>query len=75
MSDDVDLASDESRAEMYAEAAPQWGDPGYNSHAALFNDITFAPTKRVLFSERKRIADYLYAQGWRRELRPDDYRR
>jgi len=74
----VDLASDESRAEMYAEAAPKWGGPDYNVHAALFNDIARAPEsprRGILFSDRKRLADYLFAQGWRRDLRPDDYTR
>lgn len=77
-SESVDLASDDSRAEMYAAASPSWGEPGYNVHAALFNDIARAPDSPrgwVPFSVRKRLADYLWAQGWRRELRPDDYTR
>lgn len=41
--------------------------------AVLFNDIGKAPSKRhVFFSDRRAIADYLWEQGWRRDVRPDD---
>ena len=73
MNDQVDLASDESRAEMYRLAAPTWGNEEYRVHAALFNDIGMAPVgDHLLFSRRLKLADYLFAQGWRRYVRPDD---
>lgn len=49
--------------------------PEYRQRAILFNDITYAPLghdEYFRFSDRQKIADYLYAQGWRREERPDD---
>jgi hypothetical protein len=41
--------------------------------AVLFNDITYAPVEQhILLGDRQRIADYLWALGWRREVRPED---
>lgn len=41
--------------------------------AVLFNDITFAPVQQhILFSDRQRLADWLWKQGWRRDVRPED---
>lgn len=43
------------------------------SHAVLFNDVGKAPYKSfIMFSDRKAIADYLWEQGWRRDVRPGD---
>lgn len=41
--------------------------------AALFNDITHTETKTwLMLSDRRAIADHLWAQGWRRNVRPED---
>lgn len=43
--------------------------------AVLFNDITHAPLghdEYFRFSDRRAIADYLWDQGWRREVRDED---
>lgn len=41
--------------------------------AALFNDITRVDTTGHLrLSDRVKIRDYLWAQGWRRDVRPED---
>lgn len=48
-------------------------DPEYRQRAILFNDITHARVRgHISFSNRQKIADFLYAQGWRREERPED---
>lgn len=53
--------------------APEFGTEDYRRWATLFNDVGRAPTRRHnLFSERKAIADYLWEQGWRRDVRPED---
>lgn len=52
---------------------PEWGTEDYRRFAALFNDITRAPTDQFIhFGTRNDIADYLWAQGWRRDVRPED---
>ena len=52
---------------------PEWGTEDYWRHAVLFNDVTRAPVSRhIFFSDIRAIADYLWAQGWRREVRPED---
>lgn len=50
---------------------PEWGTEDYRRYAALFNDITHAP-RHIMFSDRQVLADYLWAQGWRRDVRPED---
>jgi len=43
--------------------------------AVLFNDITHAPREDDTYwwlSDRQQLADYLWAQGWRRDVRPED---
>lgn len=52
---------------------PTWGTEDYRRYAALFNDIGRAPVSRhVLFSDRHALADHLWEQGWRRDVRPED---
>lgn len=42
------------------------------ARAALFNDITNAPSRGfVMFSDRQAIADHLWEQGWRRPVPAD----
>lgn len=53
-------------------ARPAWGTEDYRRYAALFNDITRAPVERLYFHDRQTLADYLWAQGWRRQVRPED---
>jgi hypothetical protein len=43
--------------------------------AVLFNDIGRAPRKDSTYwwlSDRQQLADHLWAQGWRRDVRPED---
>jgi hypothetical protein len=43
--------------------------------AVLFNDITHAPREDATYlwlSDRQQLADYLWSQGWRRDVRPED---
>ena len=41
--------------------------------AVLFNDITNAPDlPYMLLSERVSLRDWLWEQGWRRDVRPED---
>lgn len=41
--------------------------------AVLFNDISHAPLiDFVRFTQRQVLADYLWEQGWRRDVRPED---
>lgn len=41
--------------------------------SVLFNDITYAPVEHhILLSDRRRIQEHLWAQGWRRGVRPED---
>ena len=54
---------------------PEWGTEDYRRWAVLFNDITHAPrdTDRWFpFSQRRLLTNYLWAQGWRRDVRPED---
>lgn len=52
---------------------PEFGTEDYRRHAVLFNDVTHAPIETWLhFSDRLTLRDYLWAQGWRREVRPED---
>lgn len=52
---------------------PEWGTEDYRRWATLFNDVTHAPTSgHILFSDRNALTKYLWAQGWRRDVRPDD---
>ncbi len=54
-------------------ARPEFGTEDYWRYAVLFNDVTRAPSSRhMLFSDRNRMADYLWSQGWRRDVRPED---
>lgn len=50
---------------------PQWGTEDYRIFATLFNDITACP-RHIMFSDRKALAEHLWSQGWRREVRPED---
>lgn len=57
------------------DANPDYGTEDYRRKAVLFNDITRAPllsTKWFDFSDRQALTDYLWAQGWRRDVRPED---
>lgn len=44
--------------------------------AVLFNDITHVPLTEdddsLRFGVRRRLADWLWQQGWRRDVRPED---
>lgn len=54
---------------------PECGTEDYRRYAALFNDIGRAPgtgQDYVRFSTRHAICDYLWEQGWRRDVRPED---
>lgn len=52
---------------------PEYGTEDYRRWAVLFNDITHAPTEEhLLFSTRYQLAEWLWAQGWRRDVRPED---
>lgn len=52
---------------------PEYGTEDYRRYAALFNDVTRAPASGYVgFSDRGAIADYLWEQGWRREVRAED---
>jgi hypothetical protein len=56
-----------------ARQPPQYGTDDYWRFAVLFNDITYAPTRRpLLFSDRQALTHWLWAQGWRRNVMPDD---
>jgi len=50
---------------------PEYGTEDYRIFATLFNDITACP-RHLMFSERKALAEWLWSQGWRREVRPED---
>lgn len=51
----------------------EYGTEDYRRWAALFNDITHAPTDQfVHLGTRQILCDYLWEQGWRREVRPED---
>ena len=54
--------------------APAFGTEDYRRHAVLFNDITHAPVRVDYFrlSDRLALRDYLWAQGWRRDVRSED---
>jgi len=53
--------------------APPHGTEDYRRWSVLFNDVTYAPTRdHLLFSERLALTHHLWAQGWRRDVRPDD---
>lgn len=57
---------------------PKWGTEDYRRYAVLFNDITHArlcSDQYIRFSDRHALADYLWAQGWRRDVRPEDVTR
>jgi hypothetical protein len=52
---------------------PEQGTEDHRRYAVLFNDITHAPVEQfVHFGTRHILADYLWAQGWRRDVRPED---
>jgi len=41
--------------------------------AVLFNDVTHAPVDTWLhLGDRAALCDYLWAQGWRRDVRSED---
>lgn len=50
---------------------PEWGTEDYRIFATLFNDIAGCP-RHIMFSDRKALAEWLWSQGWRREVRPED---
>lgn len=50
---------------------PEWGTEDYRIFATLFNDITGCP-RHIMFSDRKALAEWLWSQGWRREVRSED---
>lgn len=67
--------SDKVEATFHGGEMPEFGTEEYRQWAALFNDITRTPRPRewhLLFSQRRAITDYLWAQGWRRDVRPED---
>jgi len=41
-------------------------------YATLFNDVGNAPGDNLLFGQRQKLTDYLWKQGWRRDVRPED---
>lgn len=50
-------------------------EAGQEGHrrAVLFNDVSRAPIANWLhLSDRKALRDYLWDQGWRRDVRPED---
>jgi hypothetical protein len=53
---------------------PAYGTEDYRIHACLFNDISRVelPHADLLFADRLALQEYLWAQGWRREVRPED---
>jgi hypothetical protein len=58
--------------DMYAPSeSHEYGTENYRRYAALFNDISRAP-RHIMFSDRQVLTDYLWSQGWRREVRPED---
>jgi len=60
-----------TRAQL--EESPEYGTEEYRQYAALFNDITRADvSQHILFSDRNELTRYLWAQGWRRDVRPED---
>ena len=43
--------------------------------AVLFNDITYAPiagSERIPWDARRALTEWLWEQGWRRDVRPED---
>lgn len=53
--------------------SPEYGTEDYRRWAVLFNDITHAPTQeRIRFSDRHALTEFLWEQGWRRDVRPED---
>lgn len=54
-------------------SSPEYGTEDYRRWAVLFNDITHAPTDQfVHFGTRQALTDFLWNQGWRRDVRPED---
>lgn len=56
---------------------PLFGTEEYRQWAVLFNDLTRAPLPKrpdfyLDFSVRHDLADYLFQQGWRRDIRAED---
>lgn len=57
----------EQECERLEDLRPKPGDSGYAGYAQMFNDITFAPiVTHLLFSDRGRMADALWAAGYRK---------
>lgn len=55
---------------------PEYGTEDYRRWSVLFNDVTRAPLRdHVLFSDRLALTQHLWAQGWRRDVRPEDVTR
>jgi hypothetical protein len=66
--------SENSAAGVLTES-PAWGTEDYRRYAVLFNDITSTPGmsgEYFRFSDRVAIQRFLWHQGWRREVRPED---
>lgn len=67
--------ADGSRVSWRADMTQLRPSEDQRRRAALFNDITHAAdhaSEHVLLSDRKTIADHLWEQGWRRDVRPED---
>lgn len=59
--------------EKRVTGSPEWGTEDYRQWAVLFNDITHAPVEHhLLFSTRRELTEWLWEQGWRRDVRPED---
>lgn len=50
---------------------PERGTEDYRRRAVLFNDISWAPIN-LGFADRLRLRGWLWEQGWRRDVRPED---
>lgn len=54
---------------------PEWGTEDFRRYAALSNDVgrkELPSGVRLRFSDRMALADYLWSQGWRRDVRDED---
>lgn len=62
--------------EVTEHRTPEYGTEDYRRWSVLFNDVTRAPIgSHLLFSDRLAVTHHLWAQGWRRDVRPEDITR
>jgi hypothetical protein len=70
---DPEQTAHDEAARLNAEARrPQRDTADHRRWSALFNDITHAGIPRLYYSDRVKLAHHLWAQGWRRDVRPED---